>query len=53
MANEKDKAAEYRRQAALCLEVAEQMSVRADRVRMMEMARQWLALAEEIEAKDE
>ena len=47
---EKNKAAEYRHQAALCLEVAERMSANKDCKRMAHMAREWLALAEEIEA---
>jgi len=38
MAASKDKAEEYRREAASCLEVAERMSVHADRARMLEMA---------------
>jgi len=45
------KAAEYRRQAAFCEEVARRTSVREDRERMLEMAQQWLALAEEAEAE--
>jgi hypothetical protein len=49
MEDRKTKAAEYRRQASLCLEVAERMSVRADRESMMQMAEHWLALAREME----
>jgi hypothetical protein len=45
-------AAEYRSQAAFCLEVAQQISVRKDRERMMEMAQQWLALAEKVEVEE-
>jgi hypothetical protein len=41
-------AAQYRRQAAACQEVAEQMSLRADRDKMLTMAKQWLELAEEV-----
>ena len=44
-------AAQYRRQAAACQEVAEQMSLRADRDKMLTMAKQWLELAEEVEGK--
>jgi hypothetical protein len=43
-------ASEYRRQAALCSETAQRMSLKADRLRMTEMAQQWLALAEKAEA---
>jgi len=49
MKNGKDKAAEYRREAASCLEVAERMSLSADRARMMEMAQRWLDLAKKAE----
>jgi hypothetical protein len=48
-----NKAAEYRRQAVVCAEVARRLSVREDRERMMEMAQQWLALAEEAETTPE
>src|SRR5579862_9541367 len=41
----------YRRLAAECLEVAERMSLRADRARMIEMAQRWLDLAKKEEAK--
>jgi len=47
------KAAEYRRQAAACLEVAERMSLRDDRARMLEMAQHWLELAQRAEAEGE
>jgi len=52
MSDPKDKAAEYRREARLCLEAAERVSIREDRERLMELARHWLALAEEAEAKE-
>ena len=45
MGNRKAEAAEYRRQAALCREVAEQMSLRADREDMNKMADDWLTRA--------
>jgi hypothetical protein len=45
------KAARYRREAKACIDVAERMSVRADRLRIMEMAQQWLELAERAEAE--
>ncbi|HZP79736.1 MAG TPA: hypothetical protein VFB45_26620 [Pseudolabrys sp.] len=42
-----DKAAEYRREAAACLEVAERMSLESDKQRMLDMALRWLDLAEQ------
>jgi hypothetical protein len=42
-------AADYRRRAASCQEVAERMSVHADRDLMLEMAEKWLELARKIE----
>lgn len=47
------KAAEYRRQAASCIEVANRMSLAADRARMMDMAQGWLDLAKQAESKTE
>jgi hypothetical protein len=44
-----DKAAEYRRLAAACIEVAQRMSLKEDRSRMMDMAQRWLELAQEAE----
>jgi hypothetical protein len=43
-------AAEYRRQAAACLEVAKRTSVREDRELMSEMAQRWLDLAQNADA---
>ena len=43
-------AAEYRRQAAACLEVAKRTSVLEDRELMSEMAQRWLDLAQNAEA---
>jgi hypothetical protein len=45
MAMSKDKAEEYRRQAAACLEAAARMSLHSDRARLLEMAQHWLDLA--------
>ena len=53
MSDKKDKAAECCRQAKFCLDVAERTSIREDRERMMELAREWLALAEEIEGEED
>jgi hypothetical protein len=52
MSDAKNKAAEFRSEAALCLEVADRVSIREVRERMMEFARQLLVLAEEAEAKE-
>jgi len=46
-----DHTAECCRQALFCLDVAGRISIREERERMMQMAQQWLALAEEVEAK--
>ena len=48
-----NKSADYRRQAAACLEVALRMSLREDRERMAEMAQRWLDLARQAEAGGE
>jgi len=53
MAERKSKAAEYRRQAAACLEVAEHMSLKDDRTHVLQMAQQWLDLARRAEAGEE
>jgi hypothetical protein len=49
--NSKDKAAQYRKMAAECLEVADRMSLKADRERMMGMAIRWLDMAQKAEAE--
>jgi hypothetical protein len=51
--NAQDRAARYRREAKACLEVADRVSLRSDRVRMMEMAEGWLQLARKAEAEAE
>jgi len=53
MSNRQYKAAEYRHQAKLCMEVAERMSIHADRQKLKEMAEHWLALAEAMEAEED
>jgi putative IMPACT (imprinted ancient) family translation regulator len=40
---------EYRKMAANCIEVAQRMSLKDDRARMMEMAQRWLDLAQQAE----
>jgi hypothetical protein len=44
-------AAECRREAIACMEIAERMSLRVDRERMLDMAMQWLELAEKLAHK--
>ena len=44
-------AAEFRRRADECLELAKQVSLPAHRDRLREMAEEWLALARESERK--
>jgi hypothetical protein len=53
MTSSKEKAAEFRRQATLCREVAERMSLEEDRARMIEMAEHWLELAKRAETETE
>jgi len=45
-------AEEYRKMAADCIEVAQRMSLKDDRARMMEMAQRWLDLARQAETPD-
>jgi hypothetical protein len=52
MSDAKNQAAELRREADLCLEIADRVSIREVRERMMGFARQLLVLAEEAEAKE-
>jgi hypothetical protein len=42
-------AEQYRKMAADCIEVAQRMSLKDDRARMMEMAQRWLDLAQQAE----
>jgi hypothetical protein len=51
MHERRQKAAEFRSRAALCLEVAERMSLREDRDRMIAMAQHFLTLAGQEEGK--
>jgi hypothetical protein len=51
MTSSKEKAAEFRRQAAACLEVAQRMSLEEDRARMIEMAEHWFELARRAEVE--
>jgi len=45
MPDNEDKASEYRRQAADCLDVAERMCRPEDRALMLRLAQRWLELA--------
>ena len=51
MSGSASRALEYRRLPAECLEVAERMSLREDRSRLMEMAQRWLDLARKAEGE--
>ena len=53
MSSSKEQAAEFRRQAAACLEVAQRMSLEEDRKRMIEMAEHCFELARRVEAETE
>jgi hypothetical protein len=51
MTTSKERAAEFRRQAAVCREVAERISLKQDRDRMMGNAERLLELAKRAEAE--
>ena len=51
--NPVSKASEYRRLAAECLQIANNMSLNAERARLMEMAQKWLELAQRAEADEQ
>jgi hypothetical protein len=51
MEKSNDKTEEYRKMAAGCIEVAQRMSLKDDRDRMMEMAQRWLDLARQAETQ--
>ena len=53
MTDWEQKAADYRLQAAQCLEIAKQMSLQDRRDSAMQMAKHFLALAEELDAQKE
>jgi hypothetical protein len=46
-------AAEYRQRAAECIEVAKRTTLTKERDAMMESARSWVRLAEQVEAEAE
>jgi hypothetical protein len=51
MPSQKDKAAELRKQAATCFEMAKQISVKDDKARMIEYAEELLELARRAETE--
>jgi hypothetical protein len=51
MTSSKEMAAEFRRQAAICLDVAQRISLKEDKERMMQVAEHWLELAKRAEAE--
>ena len=51
MTSSKEKAAEFRRQAAICLDVAQRISLKEDQKQMMQVAEHWLELAKRAEAE--
>ena len=51
MTGSKERAAEFRRQAAICLDVAQRISLKEDREKMMQVAERWLELAKRAEAE--
>jgi len=53
MPSAKEKAAEFRKWATECLEVAERMSLKDDKARMIAIAEHWLQLARRAEAETE
>src|SRR5262245_42237151 len=46
------RASDYRLMASMCLEIANQMSLHADRTRMTDMAQKWLDLAQTSQAEE-
>jgi cobalamin-dependent methionine synthase I len=51
MTSSKEKAAEFRRQAAICFDIAQRISLKEDQERMMQVAEHWLELAKRAEAE--
>jgi hypothetical protein len=51
MKNSKEKAAEFRRQAAISFDLAQRISLKEDQERMMQVAEHWLELAKRAEAE--
>ena len=53
MSDPQQKAAEFRRHAALCIKIARRMSLSENRDRAMEIAQQFLQLAQKEDSKAE
>lgn len=53
MSDPQQKAADLRRHATLCVKIAERLSLRDNRDRMMKMAQHFLQLAQQEDAKAE
>ena len=51
MTSSKEKAAEFRRQAAICFDLAQRISLKEEQERMMQVAEHWLELAKRAEAE--
>ena len=51
MTSSKEKAAEFRRQAAICFDLAQRLSLKEEQDRMIQVAEHWLELAKRAEAK--
>jgi hypothetical protein len=51
MTSSKEKAAGFRRQASICFDVAQRISLKEDHERMMRVAEHWLELAKRAEAE--
>jgi hypothetical protein len=51
MTSPKEKAAEFRHQAETCFEMAQRISLKEDKVRMIELAEYWLEMARRAEAE--
>jgi hypothetical protein len=51
MANSKERAAEFRRQAGICFEMAQRISLKEDKALMIELAEHWLEMAKHAEAE--
>jgi hypothetical protein len=51
MTSSREKAVDFRRQAAICFDVAHRISLKEDKERMMQVAEHWLELAKQAEAE--
>ena len=51
MTSARERAAQYRKEAEICMDFASQISLKSDRAKLVEMAAHWISLAEIAEAK--